>query len=514
MDPVRRDGDASPWLLLGVLGAALLSAALAARELPPWRAVQARYRAARPDFAPGLREASGGRGELCGSCHLAGAGYEPLPELPFSEHPEVGHDPLELGCTPCHGGDAGSAALHPAPSYGRDAPLPGELAWLACLGCHDADREPGLAAAWPPLARAQETLAEAVGEGGCLACHRLGARGGLVGPDLSSFGQGPVADPTAPYAGRREQAERKLQDPEALQPASRMPPPDLDEAQRRAVAAWLSLRGRPGNQGSGAWVPGAALGGPEETFAWFCAPCHGGEGQGRERGTAPGAVPALDSALWRATVPRELLRQTLRQGRPGSQMEGFRAEGAEPILSEPEIDALLDRLEAGELGGEPDPAIRDEVAATSCPLCHFRREDYVAGRGDAARAAFLTEHPWRWTLQDWLDDEGFAPGDCQAEVEDEEGQRRRVHAGEHLYATLCVQCHEDAERAPAGQEPSAPALRGCLERPHFDAGYLLAAAVLGRADAAPVKWRHQGIRQEEYTPRQLACLARWLEEHP
>jgi mono/diheme cytochrome c family protein len=225
-------------------------------------------------------------------------------------------------------------------------------------------------------------------------------------------------------------------------------------------------------------------------------------------------VPALASPLWLAYVPPALVRATVRQGREGSQMEGFASDDAEPILQGAEVDAVLDVVLTGGLAAEADPATRARVAAGSCEACHPRRGDYVDGRDESARAAFLSDHPWRWSLADWLTDEGLALGDCAEEVEREDGSRARVHGGERLYGALCVGCHEDPERAPPGQEPAAPALRGVLRREHFDVGYLLAGLILGRADAAPVKWRHQGITRAEYTAEQLACVARWLEETP
>lgn len=511
MDPVTRDAWARPRLVGLVALAGAATALLLLRSTPAWRAVQGRYRADRASFEIGLRTAAG---EHCATCHLAGAGYEPLAEAPFQAHPEVGHDPLELGCTPCHGGDAASLALHDRAAFGRDPPLPGWLAWAACLRCHDpADGELD---PWPQVAAFRGVLGEAFDGAGCAACHRLVGRGGLVGPDLTAFGATPVSDPTAPWAGRFEQASLQIEDPGAAQPAPRMPTPDLDLVEREALAAWLSLAGRAA--APTAWDPVA----PEPdggqggavVFARFCSPCHGAEGEGRERGRPPGAVPALASPLWLTYAPPDLVRHAVREGRDGSQMEGFRAEGAAPILTDGEVEAVLDLVLGGRLDPTPDAVERDRVAAGACATCHPLRADHLAGRGDAGRAAYQVEHPWRWTLADWEADEGFAHGDCAEDLALKDGTHARVHAGERLYGTLCVGCHEDPKRAPAAQEPSAPALRGALRRPHFDAGYLLASVVLGRSDAAPVKWRHQGVLAAEYTPRRLACLAAWLEEQP
>jgi mono/diheme cytochrome c family protein len=514
----------SPWLLLAVLASAVGAAVLGASDHPAWRVEQDGYADAEPDFEPALRAAPIGPVaattpdglEYCSSCHLAGAGYAALDAEPFAAHPPVGHDPLELGCVPCHQGDPGSLAFHDAPAFGRDVPLTGSQAWTACLHCHDATAQAALLAPWPAVAERQAQLAGLFEDHGCLACHTAGGRGGLVGPELARFGATPVSDPTAPYGGRIEQALLQLEDPVALQPASRMPTPVLEPAEREALAAWLGLLGHIVDMDHDAWRPGepGQLDCTGEVFAWTCQPCHGDDGAGRERGRAPGAVPALGSELWLAYADPELLRHVIEEGRDGSLMEGFRSAEGSPILTKGEVDDLVDHLRDAVLVQQPDTATYQRIAAGSCEACHPLRDDYLEDRDEAQRAAYLPEHPWRWSLEDWLADEGLVVDSCDVAAEDEEGQPILVHAGEQLYDELCVHCHDDPERTPDDPEPSAPALRGFFDRDHHDAGYLLASVVIGRPDAPPTKWRHQGVTTGEYTPTQLACLARWLEANP
>ena len=530
--PELRSFGASPWLLLAVVGAAAGAAVLGARDLPAWRSHQDRYAQARPDFEPALRAApigpvaatSADGLEYCSSCHLAGAGYEALDEGPFAAHPDVGHDPLELGCVPCHRGDPGSTTFHDAPAFGRDVPLSDPQAWIACLHCHDAQAQVELLSPWPAVAEAQAQLARLFEDHGCLACHVAGARGGLIGPELAAFGATPVSDPTAPYSGRIEQAIMQLEDPVSLQPASRMPTPALEPAEREALAVWLSLLGHMVDMDHDAWVPGlhreaagaddTATGRGVSAYGWFCQPCHGDDGAGRERGRAPGAVPALGSELWLAYADPELIRYVIEEGRDGSLMEGFHSAEGSPILTADEVDDLVDHVLDAVLVQQPDQETYVRVAAGSCEACHPLRSDYLEGLDDAQRSAYLAEHPWRWSLEDWLADEGLIIDSCELQSEDEEGQPVLVHAGEQLYGDLCVHCHDDPERTPTDPVPSAPALRGFFDREHHDAGYLLASVVLGRPDAPPTKWRHQGVTAGEYTPTQLACLARWLEANP
>ncbi len=515
---------ASPWLVLTVVGAGIAAAALGARDLPDWRAVQDDYQSLAPEFEPELRAAPigpvadvpvDGR-EYCSSCHIAGAGYAAFEGQPFGAHPEVGHDPLELGCTPCHRGDPGSLAFHDEPAFGRDTPMSGAWSWMSCLQCHDARLEPELMAPYPRAVALQTQLHDLMERHGCLACHTMGGRGGLVGPELAAFGATPVSDPTAVYEGRRIQARMQLEDPLVLQPASKMPTMELDPIEREALAVWLSLQGHVDAHNHGAWDPGApaSVDCSGKTYHWFCEPCHANDGSGRERGRAPGAVPALASPLWLTYTSEDFVRHTIAEGRDGSLMEAFRSEDGQPIITEDELDALVDHVLTANLVWEPDQQTYDRVAAASCEACHTERSDYLEGRDDAARAAYLAEHPWRWSVDDWLADEGLVIDSCEVQDQDEEGQVVLVHAGEQLYEDLCVHCHEDPERGPLGDEPSAPALRGFFEHEHHDAGYLLASVVIGRPDAPPTKWRHQGVTAGEYTPQQLACLARWLEDTP
>ena len=523
-EPALRPFAASPWLVLLVLACGAGAVALGARDLPDWRRMQDEYARSVPELEPGLRAAPIGpvadlppdRREYCSSCHLAGAGYAALDSEPFAAHPPVGHDPLELGCTPCHRGDPGSLAFHDAPAFGRDKPLSGVQAWSSCLHCHDAATQTELLAPWPAVAQRQALLAGLFEDHGCLACHSAGARGGLVGPELTAFGATPVSDPTAVYGGRLAQAAMQLEDPGALQPATKMPTPELEPAEREALAVWLSLLGHVDGMDRDAWAPGSLddVRCSGETYLWFCQPCHGDDGGGRERGRAPGAVPALASELWLSYADPALIRQVVTQGRDGSLMEGFRSEGGAPILTEQELDGLVEHIHDAGLVQQSDIESYQRVAAASCEACHPLRSDYLEGRDETQRAALLVEHPWRWSLEHWLEDEGLAIDRCEVDAEGPEGERIVVHAGEQLYDDLCVHCHEDPERGPVGDEPSAPALRGFLDREHHDAGYLLASVVIGRPDAPPGKWRHQGITAGEYTPTQLACLARWLQENP
>lgn len=161
---------------LGVLLAAALGGAWVQGELAEWKVVQRRYNAqaaaaGRAPVALGIRQIwkpQLGVVDRCPSCHLAMGGAEPLPgEALFAAHPPLPHDPRELGCTLCHGGDGRgtSAAAAHGEREAADEPLLAPAARQSGCGvCHSGLKTPDAA-----LAARGERL---FGEYGCAACHQ------------------------------------------------------------------------------------------------------------------------------------------------------------------------------------------------------------------------------------------------------------------------------------------------------------------------------------------------------
>ena len=122
--------------------------------------------------------------------------------------------------------------------------LAGVLPSLSPCARHSSSSHLGIAAglsfsvlgvSW--IARAQDSAAIATGarlftDQGCYGCHRIGAFGTPIGPELSHVG--------AKYS--REDLVRWLGDPGAQKPNAHMPKLELSPADIAALAAFLSTQ--------------------------------------------------------------------------------------------------------------------------------------------------------------------------------------------------------------------------------------------------------------------------------
>ncbi len=180
---------------LGVL-ALLVAAIVQEHWLREWRRIQRRARSAEGPVPVYLRQVVNttlGRADRCVSCHLRMApGETPLATEPvLAAHPPLPHDPLEFGCTTCHGGQGQAtdeAHAHGNVPFWPEPMLPLRFAEAGCGTCHSPSGIPEA-----------QTLAEArlaFERLDCLACHRVDGRGGTLrpgafgmeGPDLSYVG--------------------------------------------------------------------------------------------------------------------------------------------------------------------------------------------------------------------------------------------------------------------------------------------------------------------------------------
>lgn len=137
---------------------------------------------------------------------------------------------------------------------------------------------------------------------GCARCHRVGAEGGLEGPDLTAVG----------LRRSREWLRVQLEDPGALKPDAAMPATGLAPGEREAVAEYLlTLRGQHRLP-----LPADGRLGPELFERMGCAACHGRGGAGggpandpRARGSRPKPLRGLARRYDRASLGRRLLRE-------------------------------------------------------------------------------------------------------------------------------------------------------------------------------------------------------------
>jgi mono/diheme cytochrome c family protein len=185
------------WLLLlssaGVL-LLLIVAALQENVFREWRQIQSRAHGSGP-VPVQLRQvvnSSLGIADRCVTCHVAMAPGEQTVTGPgMSPHRPVVHDPADLGCTVCHGGQG--RATEKADAHGRvpfwpEPMLPPAMSEAGCGTCHAAPGVPHR----DVLDRARATFERL----DCLSCHRVDNRGGTLRPD-----QGGMAGPDLSGAG-------------------------------------------------------------------------------------------------------------------------------------------------------------------------------------------------------------------------------------------------------------------------------------------------------------------------
>jgi mono/diheme cytochrome c family protein len=170
---------------------------------------------------------------------------------------------------------------------------------------------------------------------GCRSCHRVGPRGGDSGPDLTLVG---VRRP-------RAWIENWLKSPRAWKNDTKMPDQGLSNADRRAIAAFLS------EQMGQAWDhhrPWSALPATEKGHEIYvragCIACHGVAGRGGHPN--PGAhgdiIPALAPLM--GTYTPEELKVKIRNGVIPDGHEGMSPAVVMPawnrILNDDDLNAL------------------------------------------------------------------------------------------------------------------------------------------------------------------------------
>lgn len=187
------------YLLLGSSVAVFLLLAAAAIQdnfMKDWRRIQSRARGEEGAIPLQLRQVVNsnlGIADRCVSCHVSmGPGEQSVHGAALLvSHKPVVHDPAEMGCTVCHGGQGQAtekADAHGDVHFWPEPMLDKSMSQAGCGTCHvtlAVPSEPQLKAA----ALAFERL-------DCFSCHRVDGKGGTVrpdgggmeGPDLSRTG--------------------------------------------------------------------------------------------------------------------------------------------------------------------------------------------------------------------------------------------------------------------------------------------------------------------------------------
>ncbi|HSA91756.1 MAG TPA: c-type cytochrome [Terriglobales bacterium] len=177
---------------LSVIFVLILASAPLRPYFAEWRDVQQRYNqlAARsgtaqiPIAIQQIWKPKLGVTDRCVSCHLGMGSAAPQPEEKlFRAHPAIPHDPKEIGCTVCHGGQGRATskqAAHGFVSFWDEQMLDSQHQAAGCGTCHDSV---------PLVARGTlERGGHLVESLDCLSCHTMDGRGRGAAPDLSYVG--------------------------------------------------------------------------------------------------------------------------------------------------------------------------------------------------------------------------------------------------------------------------------------------------------------------------------------
>ena len=388
----------------------------AAREnfFNEWRSTQREYRRILLSKAESEGEVKAARGfsveirqvvvpdlgsvDRCVTCHL-GLDDPRMSdaEQPFTAHPEPyleDHEIDKFGCTVCHLGQGRATDREEAHAVEAgvfwDWPLlPARLTQSSCGTCHDPAYLSG---------RGASLLAaglDAFRDNGCLACHKLGGRGGPLGPALDSLGDkskhafsfAHVEGPKQVWTWHREH----LRSPEEVVPDSTMPTTELDEEGIDALTAYLmSLRATnltekltPRDRYEHryrVWHTEPLAG--EELYQQFCSACHEDGTDTIFHDSLDVTIPAIRHPDFLAVASKEFLVDNMRLGREGTQMTAWGEGGSG--LTDSELERIADyMLEAREeirevtfaLISNPDPSNGERIFQDECADCHSQTSE-------------------------------------------------------------------------------------------------------------------------------------------
>ncbi len=170
-------------------------------------------------------------------------------------------------------------------------------------------------------------------QAGCSACHRVGALGNAVGPDLT-------------FVGFRHSAawlDVWIKDPRAWKPGTLMPNKELSPDARAAIISYLmEQQGQEWPKGARPWdgVSDATARGRLIYLRAGCVACHGQGGAGGypNNNVAGGKIPALNNVS--ETYTKTELIAKIRNGVPAPMKAD--PKGADPLVWMPTWGKVLD----------------------------------------------------------------------------------------------------------------------------------------------------------------------------
>ena len=369
------------WLLLVasvVTIVYLVGAAVHENYLAQWQTVQQEYRTilrekATDDrgrellakFRVEMKQASIpalGTVDRCVTCHN-GVDDPRMIDVPQPHRTHPGHildkHPVDrFGCTVCHHGQGAAMTFNEAKAEDVfwDYPLlPPELTEATCVTCHDAENLPPDQI---PLLVAGMKLYQ---DKSCGSCHKLGGRGGALGPALDNEGaktkhQLIMTNLKPPHTTWNWQ-NAHFRDPGGVVPDSLMRNPTVTRPEALALTAYMLSQWKRDvpesylapdkiEQKYRALHPVPLTG--EQVYRQYCTACHGNGAYTRWDKKFNRFIPAIRGVSLISTATREYFQSNIEQGRPGTQMPAW-GPHAGGLLPE-EITGVIEYLRSGAAG--------------------------------------------------------------------------------------------------------------------------------------------------------------------
>jgi len=406
------------WLLLVaslVTIVYLVSSAVHENYLAQWKTVQREYltilqQKATDDrghellakFRVEMKQASIpalGTVDRCVTCHN-GVDDPRMTDVPQPHRTHPGHildkHPVDrFGCTVCHHGQGAALTFNEAKAEDVfwDYPLlPPEMTEATCVTCHDAERLP------PDQIPLLLTGMKLYQEKSCGSCHKLGGRGGTLGPALDNEGakskhQLIMTNLKPPHTTWNWQ-NAHFRDPGSVVPGSLMRNPTVTPPETLALTVYVLSQWKRDvpesylapdkiEQKYRALHPTPLTG--EQVFRQYCTACHGNGTYTRWDKKFNRFIPAIRGVSLVSTASPDYLQANIEQGRPGTQMPAW-GPHAGGLLPE-EITAVIEYLRSGTTAAAPVPALAPRGDASNglslflknCAGCHG-----MNGRGGMA----------------------------------------------------------------------------------------------------------------------------------
>jgi cbb3-type cytochrome c oxidase subunit III len=376
------------WLLLVASAATiafLVGAAVRENYLAQWKTVQREYqgilrqkatddrgRELLAKFRVEMKQTSIpalGAVDRCVSCHN---GIDD-PRMTDVEQPHRVHPgnildkhPVDrFGCTVCHHGQGAALTFTEAKADDVfwDYPLlPKEMTEATCVTCHDAEKLP------PDQIPLLTVGMRLYREKSCGSCHKLGGRGGTLGPALDNEGaktkhQLIMSVLKPPHTTWNWQLTH-FRDPGGVVPDSQMRNPTVTQHEALALTAFMLSQWKRDvpesylasdkiEQKYRALHPTPLTG--EQVYQEYCAACHGNGTYSRWDKKFGRFVPAIRGVSLATTATHEYLQTNIENGRPGTQMPAWGSH-AGGLLPE-EVAAVIDYLRNGAAPAASSPAL-------------------------------------------------------------------------------------------------------------------------------------------------------------